>query len=164
MGFNLEDALADVQEARLYLNRHVAGMAVELWDEKPFAHLNSVREIFAHLLATDRTVLEMLNGEPFDMPRHVERHVEAATEIAPLPPDDIIALHDAEGEALLALVRQKYAGSDLNTPVTLWQQEARLGTHLGRISQELAYHTGQVSLLRQALVLDWDYFGDVFGA
>ncbi|MES2464395.1 MAG: hypothetical protein V4671_27865, partial [Armatimonadota bacterium] len=74
-----------------------------------------------------------------------------------------IALHDAEGEALLALVRQKYAGADLDKPVTLWGQESKLGLHLGHISQELAYHTGQVSLLRQALVPDWDYFGDVFG-
>jgi hypothetical protein len=97
------------------------------------------------------------------MPRHVERHKEAAVEIAVLAPADILALHDSEGEALIALVRQRYSGADLDTPVTLWTQEGKLGIHMGHISQELAYHTGQVSLLRQALVPDWDYFGDVFG-
>lgn len=163
MALTLEDALADVQEARQYLNRHVMGMTTEQWDAKPFAPVSSVREIFVHLLATGRAVSDMLNGEPFAVPRHGERHMEAASEMANLAPADIIALHDAEGEALIALVRQKYAGADLDTPVTLWTREAKLGIHLGHISQELAYHTGQVSLLRQALVPDWDYFGDVFG-
>jgi uncharacterized damage-inducible protein DinB len=163
MPLTLEDALADMQAARQYLNRHVTGMSIEQWDAKPFAHVNSVREIFAHLLATVRAVREMLQGEPFAMPRHVERHKEAAVEIASLAPADILALHDAEGEALIALVRQKFAGAELDTPVTLWTQEAPLGLHLEHISQEMAYHTGQASLLRQAMVPDWDYFGDVFG-
>lgn len=163
MALTLEDALADVQEARHYLNRHVTGMTTQQWDAKPFAHVNSVREIFVHLLATNRAVSDMLNGEPFAMPRHTERHKEAAREIAHLVPADIIARHDAQGDALIAQVRHKYAGADLDTLVTLWTQEAKLGIHLGHISQELAYHTGQVSLVRQALVPDWDYFGDVFG-
>jgi uncharacterized damage-inducible protein DinB len=163
MPLTLEDALADMQAARQYLNRHVTGVSAEQWDAKPFDHVNSGREIFGHLLATVRSVREMLSGEPFAMTRHVERHKEAAVEIASLAPADILALHDAEGEALIALVRQKFAGAELDTPVTLWTQEAPLGLHLGHISQEMAYHTGQVSLLRQAMVPDWDYFGDVFG-
>jgi uncharacterized damage-inducible protein DinB len=163
MAITLEAALADVRAARQYLNRHVTGMTAEQWDVKALPHVNSVREIFGHLLATVRAVREMLGGEPFAMPRHVERHREAAMEIAPLGPAEIIALHDAEGEALIALVRERHAEADLGTPVTLWGQDAPLGLHLGHVSQELAYHTGQVSLIRQSLVPDWDYFGDVFG-
>ncbi len=171
MALTLEEALADVREARHYLNRHVMGMTTEQLDAKPFPSVNSVREIFVHLLATARAVSAMLNGEPFSISRHGERHKEAAQQIVSLAPDAIIALHDAEAKALIALVQQKYAraASDsdsldtLDTPVTLWTREAKLGVHLGHVSQELAYHTGQVSLLRQALVPDWDYFGDVFG-
>ena len=163
MALTLDEALADVQAARRYLNRHVTGMTTAQWDTKLFAHINNVREIFGHLLATVRAVREMLDGEAFDMLRHMERHKEAAIEIALLAPADILALHDNEGEVLVALVRQRYAGADLDTLVTLWGHESKLGLHLGHISQELTYHTGQVSLIRQALVPDWDYFGDVFG-
>ncbi|MES2464396.1 MAG: DinB family protein, partial [Armatimonadota bacterium] len=84
MALEREEALADVQVARGFLNRHTAGMTTEQWDAKPFAHVNSVREIFGHLIATVRAVREMLLGEPFAMPRHVERHKVAAVEIATL--------------------------------------------------------------------------------
>ncbi|MBC8135780.1 MAG: DinB family protein [Fibrella sp.] len=163
MSFTIDDTLADMKEAREDLKRHIATMPEAHWDAKPLPHCNSIRQIFVHLLATDRGVLAMLKGEPFEINRHTERHDEAEREIASLSPMQIFALHDAIGDATAAFVDEKYGDAALDTPVTLWGSEGKIAVKLGQMCQHTAYHVGQVSLIRQEVEPDWDYFKDVFG-
>ncbi len=163
MSYAIDDTLAGMKEARDDLKRHLATMPEAHWDAKPLPHCNSIRQIFVHLIATDRGVLEMLKGEPFEMSRHMERHEEAAREIALLSPAQIFALLDAIGEATATFVRDKYADAALDTPVTFFGTEGKIAVKLGQMCQHTAYHVGQVSLIRQEVEPDWDYFGDVFG-
>lgn len=161
MALTRDDALADLEGARGYFQRHINGMGEAHWDTKLVPHINSVRQILVHMLATDRAVLAMLQGEPFEIQRHMTRHKEAAQEIAAQSPAAVLALYDAGGEAIAEYIRATF--TDADDPVTLWGSPGTLGGQLGSLSQEIAYHTGQVSLLRQALEPDWNYFKDVFG-
>ena len=163
MVFTTNDALTNMQEARVYFKRHIGKMAEAGWDFKPFPHVNSIRQILTHMIATNRAVSVMLSGEGFDMARHVERHKEAWAEIENVPSVQILALLDKTGEEIAASVGENYPDASFNTLVTLWGAESKLGVQLVGLSQEMAYHTGQVSLLRQAFDPSWDYFGEVFG-
>ena len=163
MAWTTSDAFSDMEEARGYFKRHIVAMADAGWDFKPFEHVNSVRQILMHMIATNRGVIAMLGGEAFDMTRHMGRHKEAWEEIEAKSPAFILALLDETGEAIASKVREEYANAAFDTPLMLWGGEAKIGVQLGRLAQETAYHTGQVSLLRQAFDPSWDYFGEVFG-
>lgn len=164
MASTTNDSLNDMQEARAYFRRHTAGMAEVGWDFQPFPHTNNIRQILMHMIATNRGVLAMLGGEAFEMKRHGERHKEAWAEVEGQSGAYLLALLDQSGEAIAASVQKSYAYATFDTPLTLWGTEGKLGVQLARLSQETAYHTGQVSSLRQAFDPSWDYFSEVFGA
>ncbi|MGC4046799.1 MAG: DUF664 domain-containing protein [Armatimonas sp.] len=161
--YTILDVVDGMEGAREYLKKHIVTMQEEYWDATPFPHCNTARQIFAHLIATNRGVLGMLEGEPFELQRHGERHEEAGQEIASKSPTEILALYDASGEAIGTFLRTHHGEDALDAPLTLWGSEGRLANQLAGLSQETAYHTGQLSLIRQAIEPNWDYFKDVFG-
>ncbi len=154
MPLTLEQMLEAPRDSRKSFWKHLDGLREDQWDWKPYPECKSITETLAHLIVDDRASLQSLQtgGEP-----DYEGLNVAETDRAVLM-DMLKASH----EELLAYIAERYAGADLDTPVSVWGTMMPLARGLAQLTSEDAYHSGQVAFIRMASDPGWDYYGSIY--
>ena len=161
MAFTLEDLLEGVRSSRNSLLKHLRGVKGDQWLWKPYPECKSIRETLQHLLWVDRTALDSLHGSPPEdwLPLIDKINAETAG-------DNIESLLEAIAqslEALLSYFQENFTDAPLETTVTLWGSEKKLGVAVAYLTSENFYHAGQIAFIRLATDPDWNYYPAIYG-
>ena len=155
MAFDIETIIGGIRHSRQSFLKHIEGLPEDQWDWKPYPECKSIRETIAHLIADDRATVHMLETGQFpDFGTIMEQETS---------PEKLLALLAESHEKLCAFVREKFAGTPLETQVPFFMGTMPLGMAILGISNEDSYHAGQVAFIRMACDPEWDYYKSVYG-
>lgn len=153
MSSDFEMLIGQVRSQREMLFKLVSGLKTEQWKFQPFSHLNSIQSTLVHLLIVDRaTVIKIEDGMSFDWDGMVTDDERNAS------PDELLSLLKISLSNVMQFFEVNYGSKSLDTPILLFGSTKPVGAAICSLSEEYAYHNGQVSFLRQASDTDWDYY------
>jgi uncharacterized damage-inducible protein DinB len=156
MSFAFEDVLGIIQDSRVNFLKHIDGITDEQWSWKPYEECKSIAETVAHLITDDRMALESLKtGKEPDYDN---------AQVAERDPAKLLEMLAQSHEALAAYLMEHYGESPLDTQVSAWGFEMKLGRAAGYLSSEDYYHAGQAAFIRMATDPTWNYYAAIYGA
>ncbi len=150
-----ESLIARLDESRNWFLKALDGLKDGQWDAKPYPNVKSIRETLAHLVIDDRCFPLMLQGK--------EPDYEALAPDASLSAGDLLALLERTHREKLDWLRGYLKVKDLDQEIdTVYSGRQPLWAEVVTIANEDWYHIGQVSLIRQGLQPDWDYYAHFY--
>ncbi len=153
MSSDFEMLLGQVRSQREMLFKLVTGLKPDQWNFQPYSHLNSIHSTLVHLLIVDRaTVVKVEDGMSFDWDSMVTDQERNAS------PDELITLLKTSLSNVIQFLETNFGSKTLDAPFLMFGSTKPVGAAICSLSEEYAYHNGQVSYLRQASDTDWDYY------
>jgi len=152
MANDINDIIDKVRMSRRYFLKHLHGVRNEQWDWKPSPQCNSIREILAHMVANDRSLIETLSADStIDCGSVEERDIAKLLEML-----------SKSHESLCAFLRLRHANTPLDTEVPFFGRTEKLETAMSWISFEDYYHAGQIALIRVATDPSWENYVSIY--
>jgi len=155
MAYAFDGILASLKDSRKNFLKHIDGITADQWTWKPYAEAKSIAETVAHLITDDRMALYSL--ETGKEPEY------STAQIVERDPDKLLALLTDSHQQLINYLETHFAGAPLDTLVSAWGFEVKLGKAAGFISSEDYYHAGQAAFIRIATDPAWDYYAAIYG-
>jgi uncharacterized damage-inducible protein DinB len=150
-----ETILAKLDDSRNWFLKLLDGFGPEHWDAKPYPTVKSVKETLAHLVIADRCCQDMFQGK--------EPDYAALTPDPALTSDQLLTLLAKTHEEKKGFLRSHLDGKDLMQEIeTVYSGKQPLWWEVLSYTTEDWYHIGQVSLLRQGLQPEWDYYAHFY--
>jgi uncharacterized damage-inducible protein DinB len=156
MSYSFEDVIGIVKDSRANFLKHIDGISPEQYTWKPYPESKNIVETIAHLITDDNMALESLKTgkEPdYDSAQVAERN-----------PEKLLALLAESHEKLVKYLTDNYSESPLDTVVSAWGFEMKLGRAAAYLSSEDYYHAGQAAYIRMATDQAWNYYEAIYGA
>ncbi len=156
MAYGFEDMISGIEATRAQLFKHIDGISDEQWVWKPYVESKSIGESIKHLVWGDTETLRGLKdgGDP-----------DYSTVPSGLPTesrDELLAQIKHSHSALVSHLKDTYASSPLDTMVSFYGHETKLGELLSGLRAEDTYHTGQIAFVRMATDPSWDYYTAIY--
>lgn len=157
---NLDALIEGVADSRAYFLKHIEGLPDQAWTFKPYPECKSVLETLVHLRIDDDMAVESILSQ-------TEPDYAAATvgayEQTDRGSDFLLARLATSHQALLDLLRTRFADSPLDAEICVWGAKMPLYRGIPYFSSEDFYHAGQVAYIRMAIQPDWNYYGEIYG-
>ncbi len=155
MSYTLEHFVQQIESARQFFLKHIDAIDPAIIDWKGGPDCKSIRETLQHLIEDDRASLEALRtGQMPDFANINEPETDW---------NRLLELLSESHAALTAFIRDQFADTPLDSPVTLWGQPMLLGDALAHLTHEDHFHAGQVTYIRLINQPEWDYYQAIYG-
>jgi uncharacterized damage-inducible protein DinB len=156
MSYTFEDVLGGVRDSRAHFLKHINGITAEQWVWKPYPESKSIAETVAHLITDDRMAL-------YSLETGKEPEYDTA-QVAERDPKLLLEMLAESHTALVNYMESHFSNSPLDTMVSAWGFEMKLGKAAGYLSSEDYYHAGQSAFIRTATDPGWNYYAAIYGA
>jgi hypothetical protein len=156
MALVIDDLVSGIEKSHQFFLKHLDGLREDQWDWKPYTECRSIRETIVHLIEDYRAMIYLLDKGKFP------DFAEIREKERDLP--RLLATFDETEKQLSSFIKTKFAKVSLDTEIDHFFGKKKLGLAICEISQEIAYHIGQVAFIRMATDPSWDYYASVYTA